>query len=241
VERGSRARRVGAAAVEAALEAGEPLRVVVVAAGAELSAPARAAVERAGQTGVPVVEVGSAAHWRLTAGAPGVELLGLVGPPADAPLEAVLALGGAVWLLVGTAYPGNAGFVIRTAEVSGADGVVIDAAFDRAGRREAVRAAMRADRYLPCLFEPWRPVADAARRAGHRLIAVETSGDRAPWEVDLRGPVLFAVGGEHHGLPAPLLERADAVVRLPMCGFLPSYNLQAAMAATATERLRQQP
>jgi tRNA G18 (ribose-2'-O)-methylase SpoU len=36
-----------------------------------------------------------------------------------------------------------------------------------------------------------------------------------------------------------VLERCDAVARLPVRGFIPSYNLQAAVAAVALERLRQ--
>jgi tRNA G18 (ribose-2'-O)-methylase SpoU len=51
--------------------------------------------------------------------------------------------------------------------------------------------------------------------------------------------VLFVVGGERQGTPPELLERCDAVVRIPMAGFIPSYNLQAAVAVLAAERLRQ--
>ena len=60
-----------------------------------------------------------------------------------------------------------------------------------------------------------------------------------PWEEDLRGPTLFVVGGEKHGIPDGLLQMADRVLRLPMLGFIPSYNLQAAMAMVAGERMRQ--
>ena len=37
-----------------------------------------------------------------------------------------------------------------------------------------------------------------------------------------------------------LLARCDAVLRIPMRGFVPAYNLQAAMAMVAGERLRQE-
>ena len=48
------------------------------------------------------------------------------------------------------------------------------------------------------------------------------------------------IGGERYGISPELLERCDAVLRIPMAGFIPSYNLQAAMAAVAIERLRQE-
>ena len=51
---------------------------------------------------------------------PPATLLALVGRDPGAGLEAALAQKGAFWLLVGTAYPSNAGMVIRTAEGSGA-------------------------------------------------------------------------------------------------------------------------
>jgi tRNA G18 (ribose-2'-O)-methylase SpoU len=51
--------------------------------------------------------------------------------------------------------------------------------------------------------------------------------------------VLLVIGGETRGIPAPLLARCDEVLRIPMAGFIPAYNLQAAMAAVAAERLRQ--
>jgi tRNA G18 (ribose-2'-O)-methylase SpoU len=51
--------------------------------------------------------------------------------------------------------------------------------------------------------------------------------------------VLFVLGGERHGIPREVLDQCDDVIRIPMLGFIPSYNLQAAMAAVASERLRQ--
>jgi tRNA G18 (ribose-2'-O)-methylase SpoU len=49
------------------------------------------------------------------------------------------------------------------------------------------------------------------------------------------------VGGERHGIPKEVLAACDDAIRIPMWGFIPSYNLQAAMAAVACERLRQLP
>jgi tRNA G18 (ribose-2'-O)-methylase SpoU len=57
--------------------------------------------------------------------------------------------------------------------------------------------------------------------------------------VKLSGSVLFVVGGEAEGIPATTLERCDHVVRIPMAGFLRTYNLQAAVAILAAERMRQ--
>jgi TrmH family RNA methyltransferase len=239
---GARARRrriSGAAAVAAALERGEDVRLVVVPA--ERVDPEAAAVcEEARARGVAVLRVSERQFVRLAPPDEGCGVLGLAGAAPNAREDEVLAAGGAAWLLTGTAYPGNAGFAIRTAEASGADGIFIDADFDHAGRREAVRVSMRADRFLPVFWRDAGSVLEAARAAGRRLVAIEDTGDRAPWEEDLTGAVLFVVGHEKEGVPGAALARCDRVIRIPMTGFLRAYNLHAAVAAVAAERLRQE-
>ncbi len=64
-------------------------------------------------------------------------------------------------------------------------------------------------------------------------------GGKAPWDTDLTGDVLLVVGAENAGVSKEVLDAADEIVRLPMPGFVPSYNLQVAISALALERLRQ--
>lgn len=236
---GTRIQLVGAARIAAALGAGRPVRVVFVAAGEAPTSEEAAVLKDAERAGAAVRELAPRAFARLAADPSERRLIALEGPAPDAPLDEVMVGGGAVWLLVDAGYPGNAGFVIRTAEVSGAAAVAIDSDFDRIARRDAVRSSMRADRVLPVFFEPAAAVVAAARAAGRRVVVIEDRGARAPWEVDLTGDPLLVAGGEATGVPEALLDEADAVVRVPMAGFIPSYNLQAAVAAVAAERLRQ--
>ena len=221
----------------AAREAGT-LRLILARRGAT-GARERAVCERARARGVPVRETSAADLWRMSRDTPPPDLLGLTGADPHRDAAALLAGHGPVWTLVGVAYPGNAGAAIRTAEVSGAAGITLDVPFDAAARRRALRFAMGAERFFPVLWEPAQWIVSLAREAGRTVLAVEDSGTRAPWQVDLRGAPLFLLGGERGGIPAPLLAGADAVLRLPMPGFIPAYNLQAALAAVAAERLRQ--
>jgi len=225
-------------AIEAALARGEPVRLVLIAQGdAPPAAAALAAKARA--AGIAVREVGETALRRYAQDTPGASALALVGERPAASVDAILRAGGAAWLLAGVTYPGNAGFAIRAAEVSGASCIILDAPFDHAGRREATRASMRADWFMPVVWAGAHEVLDRAAQLEHSIVGIEDSGTVAPWEVDLRGPVLLAVGGERRGLPEDVLARCHAVVRIPMAGFIPSYNLQAAVAVLAVERLRQ--
>ena len=51
--------------------------------------------------------------------------------------------------------------------------------------------------------------------------------------------MLFVVGAEREGVSQEILEACDDIVRLPMDGFVPSYNLQVAISVLAVEALRQ--
>ena len=234
---GGRRRVVGVAEVAAALER-ERLRCVVIPAEAPAS-EAESLAARAERAGIAVHRVAPRRYARLCGSHSDAPILALAGPDPRAGLEEVMARGGAVWLLARPVYPGNIGFAIRTAEVSGADGIYVDCDFDHAGRREATRAGMRADRFMPVGWEPSSRVLETARRAGKRVVAIEDVGTHAPWQADLTGPLLLVVGAEAEGVPHHVLAVADDTVRIPMAGFIASYNLQAAVAAVAAERFRQ--
>ena len=225
-----------------ALDEGRPVRIVLHRED-DLSSETVSALQRAREAGIDVRPLSQNQLTRLSQGDGPPELLAMVGPELLRDLDAMFAdahaNGRAVWLLVDTAYPGNAGFVIRTAEVSGAAGVVVSARFDHEQRRAVRRTAMRADRYMPVHYVEAGEAITAARANGLRVIAIEDCGDAAPWERDLSGSVLFVIGGERDGIPPAVLDACDLVLRLPMDGFVPSYNLQAAMAMVVGERLRQ--
>lgn len=231
-----RSRVIGLDAIERALRAGE-LRLLLAAEGDPEVAPL---VELAETAGVRV--------WRGSAGdlrrmspqsAAPERAIGMLGPPPSEGLQDTLAAGGALWLLAGVAYPSNAGFVLRTAEVSGASAVVIDGAFNHAQRSRIQHVGMGAHRLLPVHYSPSGACIAAARAAGFRIVAIESTGTRPPWQVDLTGNVVLVVGAERDGIPPAVLDGCDAVTCLPMPGFVPSYSLQAAVSAVAVERLRQ--
>ena len=98
---------------------------------------------------------------------------------------------------------------------------------------------MKADRFMPVHWVDGLEFVERARAAGFRIISLEDSGDLEPWDEDLSGNVILVVGGEHDGISQPILDRSDSVIRVPMSGFVPSYNLQAPMAVVAAEALRQ--
>jgi 23S rRNA (guanosine2251-2'-O)-methyltransferase len=179
--------------------------------------------------------------WRMSRdnsqGVPNI--LALVGRNPDFSLEEVFSNGGLVWLLAGAAYPVNIGFCIRTAEVSGASAVIVDAELNNQERSAAKRASMKAHRFLPVHWTSGFDAILLAKKFGFRIISVEDVGTAAPWEVDMTGNVVLIVGGERNGISEEILSESDEIVRIPMSGFVPSFNLQAPLSAVAIEAQRQ--
>lgn len=163
----------------------------------------------------------------------------LIGPPPSASLQELLERGGMTWLLHRASYPSNVGFAVRTAEVSGADGVIVDACFNHEQRGRVDHVSMGATRLLPVVYASTEETLAAAQARGIRCVALEDVGSQAPWEVDLRGPIVCVIGNEQIGIADPVLALCQHKIRIPMAGFVPSYNVQAAMTAIAVERLRQ--
>ena len=50
---------------------------------------------------------------------------------------------------------------------------------------------------------------------------------------------IVAIGGESEGLPDACVDAADAVLRIPTSGIVPSYNVQAATSIVLGEWMRQ--
>ena len=198
--------------------------------------------ELAEDRGITVRESSRSDMWRMSRvnkGQTPPSILALVGRHPDASVEQVLSTGGLCWLLDGARYPVNIGFTIRTAEVSGAQAVFVDGQLNNTEKKAARRASMKAHRFMPVHWVDGKELVQMASRAGFRVISLEDTGEIGPWDEDLTGNVLLVVGGEHDGISESILQSSDSVIRVPMSGFVPSYNLQAPMAVVAAEALRQ--
>ncbi|GIS92005.1 MAG: hypothetical protein CM1200mP21_03000 [Candidatus Poseidoniales archaeon] len=198
--------------------------------------------ELAESKGITVIEGSKSDLWRMARLNEGDEppgILALVGRKPDASIEEVLANGGLVWLLAGARYPVNIGFTIRTAEVSGADAVFVDGDLNHDERKAAVRASMKAHRFMPVHWVDGDEIVAKAHEAGFRVVSLEDTGDSGPWDEDLTGDVMLVVGGERDGIPDSILSASDSVVRIPMAGSSPRTILQAPMAVVAAEAMRQ--
>ncbi len=146
----------------------------------------------------------------------------------------------ALWL-AGVADPGNVGTLIRSAAALGADWLAVGPGSADPYHPRAVRAAMGATFQVP-LLEGVRG-RDLGTRSGFTVVAATPRGGVPPWEADLTGPCVLALGGERAGLEPALQELDGAVevvrVTIPQAPGTESLNVSAAGAALLAEALRQ--
>lgn len=154
----------------------------------------------------------------------------------DRPLDAVLSGSPRlVAVLADVRDPGNAGSVVRAADAAGADAVVFSRGSVDPYNAKVVRASVGGVFHLPLVTDADLPGCFAAlRAAGLQVLAADGAGavdlDAAEAEGLVGRPTAWVFGNEAWGLPSPLREAADAVVRIPIHGRAESLNLATAAA-----------
>ena len=134
---------------------------------------------------------------------------------------------------VETNDPGNAGTLVRIADVCGADAVVFagDTVDPESGK--VVRASAGSLFHVPVVRE--RNTADILgqlRASGLTIVATTMNGEVSLAEAgdNLTQPTAWLFGNEAHGLPNELIEAADYRVSIPIHGSAESLNMATAAA-----------
>lgn len=224
----------GRDAVLSALQNGQELDMVLVDREKDTTLIRQLCEER----GILLQEGSANDLWRMSHDG-SQDALALTGRNTEGTLDEIMQRGGTIWFFDGVEYSTNLGFAIRTAEVSGADAVVLNVSKTHEERRTIRRASMRADRFIPVVYSTSEDILAAAKSNQVRIIVAEDTGKVGPWDVDMTGDVLLVVGAEKLGVSQLVQDAADEIVILPMDGFVPSYNLQVAVSVLAVEALRQ--
>ncbi len=136
--------------------------------------------------------------------------------------------------------PRNLGAVCRSAEVAGADGVVIP---DR--RAATVTAAVcktSAGAVEHLQIARVRNIADflaEGKKAGFWVWGAEAEAESAPWQIDLTGKTMIVMGSEGKGLRPRVADNCDGLVSIPQGGRIDSLNVSAAASVLLFEAVRQ--
>jgi 23S rRNA (guanosine2251-2'-O)-methyltransferase len=235
----------GRQAVTEALRAGIPLDKVYILKGEASPALARVAA-LAREAGTPVVSADrrkldemslTRSHQGVIASVPatGYADVGDI-------IEAARSKGEPPLIIVcdGISDPHNLGAIIRTAEASGAHGVVIPK------RRSAGLTATVAKTSAGAVFHlPTARVTNVTAALGELkalglwIYGASPDGDKDLWETDFTGPSAIVIGSEGRGLGRLVAENCDFSVKIPMSGELSSLNASVSAAVLIYEALRQ--
>lgn len=144
-----------------------------------------------------------------------------------------------VVLAIDVQDPGNVGAMIRAAEAGGATGLVAcGATADPFGWR-ALRGSMGSALRLLVARASTREALAAASEHRVPIVAAGARGGRPAFDLDLRGPIAFALGGEGAGLPGDVIAGASAFATIPMAPPVESLNVAIATALLVYEARRQ--
>ena len=147
---------------------------------------------------------------------------------------------GIVVLLHRVNNPANLGAVVRSAEASGASGLITTIGSADAFAPKALRASMGSAFRLPIVEGlDLEDVIEWAAGRGLVSTAADISGDISYVDVDWNAPRLVVFGSEAHGLDAKELALVEEKFRIPMETEVESLNLAVSSGIVLFEAKRQ--
>ena len=134
----------------------------------------------------------------------------------------------------------NFGAIVRTAECTGADAVIIPDHGSAQVGDDAVKTSSGALLRVPiCREGNLKTVLNLAKQCGMQVVAATEKGATDYLEVDFKQPTLLIMGAEETGISPELLKLADVRAKLPIKGEIQSLNVSVAAAVFMYEVLRQ--
>lgn len=172
---------------------------------------------------------------------------GIVARAADfrfTPLEQLLASARdkSVSLLVALDHitdAGNLGAIARSAEVAGADGLIVPSRRSAALGPGAYKAAAGALAWLPVAQEPNLVRAlEVCKQAGYWVAGASERAEQRVWDAPLDGRLVLVLGAEGTGLSRLVAETCDFLVSIPVAGKVGSLNVAQAASVLTYEWVR---
>ncbi len=143
-------------------------------------------------------------------------------------------------LLEGIQDPHNFGAIIRSAEVFGADAVIVGQTAQCGVTPHVARASAGAVNHLPIARTPNLVDAiDWLRSRGLHILGATGSAHQPAHQAPLTAPTAIVVGNEGSGLSPELLAHCDQLIRIPQAGQTESLNAAVATGILCYEIHRQ--
>jgi 23S rRNA (guanosine2251-2'-O)-methyltransferase len=134
----------------------------------------------------------------------------------------------------------NFGAIIRTAECSGVNGIIIQQGGSAPINAETIKTSAGAAFKLP--ISRVNHIKDAIymlQASDIKIVAATEKTDDLVYSVDFKQPIAIVMGSEHRGVNPSVLKIVDYKAKLPLLGSIDSLNVSVACGAFLYESIRQ--
>jgi 23S rRNA (guanosine2251-2'-O)-methyltransferase len=134
---------------------------------------------------------------------------------------------------------GNFGAIARSAEVAGADGLIVTKRRSAPITGGAYKTSAGALAWLPIAQETNLVRAlEACKAAGYWIVGASEHADGSIWDQPMEGRLVIVLGSEGEGLARLTAEACDFTASLPVAGHVGSLNVAQAAAVFMYEWVR---
>jgi len=143
-------------------------------------------------------------------------------------------------LLDGVTDVRNLGAILRTAECTGVDAVVLPKSGSAQVNNETIKTSAGAAFNISiCKVDHLKDAIFYLKSSGVELVAVTEKTEDTIYDLNLNKPIAFIMGGEGEGIQSSILKMVNHRGKLPMLGNIESLNVSVACGVILYESLRQ--
>lgn len=135
--------------------------------------------------------------------------------------------------------PGNLGTILRSADATGAEAVIVCDQVTDLFNPNVVRASTGVLFKVPTVVTSTSAALAFCKEKGIKTLAATPHTDTLYTQADLTQPIAIVMGSEQFGLNEETIKSCDIPVKLPMLGQADSLNVSAATVVLAYEVVRQ--
>ncbi|MDI9308896.1 MAG: 23S rRNA (guanosine(2251)-2'-O)-methyltransferase RlmB [Limnohabitans sp.] len=134
----------------------------------------------------------------------------------------------------------NFGAIIRTAECTGVDGIIIQKQGSAPVNGDTVKTSAGAVFNVPiCKVDHIKDAIFYLQGSGIKIVAATEKTDNNIYDLSLNEPLAIVMGSEDKGVNPSVLKIVDEKAKLPMFGSISSLNVSVACGAFLYETVRQ--
>ncbi|MBB6734917.1 23S rRNA (guanosine(2251)-2'-O)-methyltransferase RlmB [Cohnella sp. CBP 2801] len=136
--------------------------------------------------------------------------------------------------------PHNLGSILRTADCTGAHGIVVPKRRSASLTAVVAKTSAGAVEYVPVArVANLAQTIDKLKEAGVWIAGADAAADADAYRANLTGPLAIVIGSEGSGISRLVREKCDFLVSLPMFGKINSLNASVAAGVLLYEAVRQ--